>query len=177
MERFTKLELSVGAFVVVGAAALAYLALTLGDVSLSTTAKYPVIARFSSVSGLKVGDPVKVAGVTVGEVSRIKLVDFVAETELELESHIKLPTDTIASIQSSGLLGDAFVNLAPGADDADLAPGARIARTEPAISLTDLIAKYAFGSPVEGGTNDSASTPADDPEADSKPSPFKDPLE
>lgn len=178
MERYTKLEFSVGAFVLIGAAALGYLALTLGDVSLTRDAKYPVFARFSSVAGLKVGDSVKVAGVTVGEVKSIALADFNAQVELALNEDVRLPSDTIASIQSAGLLGDSFVNLAPGADDGDLTPGDRIARTEPAVSLTELIAKYAFGSPVEDTAQTNSSTAGEQQDGDSsKPSPFDDPLE
>src|SRR5690606_4309389 len=74
----------------------------------------------------------------------------------------------IASIRSAGLLGDAYVSLSPGAADADLSDGGRILRTEPAISVTDLLAKYAFGSPTD---STSSRPPADDPLA-----PATDPL-
>jgi phospholipid/cholesterol/gamma-HCH transport system substrate-binding protein len=145
MQTHTRLELSVGLFVIAGLLALAYLSLTLGGLQ-PARGHYRVFARFSSVGDLKEGDPVKIAGVGVGEVSRIRLVDFMAEAELSLAPEVKLPLDTIAAIQSAGLLGDSYVSLSPGASEQDLAANARIARTQPAISLTELIAKYAFGS-------------------------------
>jgi phospholipid/cholesterol/gamma-HCH transport system substrate-binding protein len=147
MNSYTKVEVSVGAFVIAGVLALGYLSFTLGGLSLKQR-NSSVHARFSSVGELKVGDPVKLAGVRVGEVKSVKLIDYVADAELTLDDEIKLPDDTIASIQSAGLLGDAYVSLSPGASDHNLANGERILRTEPAVSLTELISKYAFGSPL-----------------------------
>jgi phospholipid/cholesterol/gamma-HCH transport system substrate-binding protein len=154
MQPYTRIEISVGAFVVIGLAALAYLSLTLGGLELARERKYRLTARFSSVGELKPGDPVKMAGVNVGEVARIALVDFSAEAELLVQEGVKVPEDTIASIQSAGLLGDAHVSLSPGGAENDLAPDGRIRRTEPAVSLTELIAKYAFGSPVSDDDED-----------------------
>ena len=149
MQPYTKIEISVGAFVIIGGLALAYLSFTLGGLSFQSRRHYQLTARFSSVGELKLGDTVKVAGVSVGEVKRVKLVDFSAEAELLLDDDLKLPEDTIASIQSAGLLGDAYVSLSPGGSDRNLPSGARILHTEPAISITELIAKYAFGSPLD----------------------------
>jgi phospholipid/cholesterol/gamma-HCH transport system substrate-binding protein len=140
--------------------------------------RYEVTARFSSVGSLKHGDPVKVSGVPIGEVRAIRLSNYTAEAELSIDGVVKLPTDTIASIQSNGLLGDSYVSLSPGAEDATLAPGGRIIRTEPAISLTELIAKYAFGSPIAAapqGASKAEGAPAGTGEADKGP--FDDPLE
>ena len=147
MQRYTKLEISVGAFVITGAAALAYLALSLGGVHWNAR-HFTAQARFSSIGELKVGDPVKLAGVPVGEVERVALVSFAAEVSLRLDDGIMLPDDTIASVQNAGLLGDAYVSLSPGASDRNLTTGGRIQRTEPAVSISELIAKYAFGSPL-----------------------------
>jgi len=181
---YTKLELSVGAFVVAGALAIGYLSLTLGRLSIGGTDRYPVQARFSSVGSLKKGDPVKIAGVSVGEVARIRLADFTAEAELELDRDVRLPDDTIASIETAGLLGDAYVSLAPGASDKSLSEGQRILRTEPAISLTELISRYAFGAPLSGpaagGSAEPAATKSEGssaPGAEPTPSPFEDPLQ
>lgn len=147
MQSYTKAEISVGAFVILGVLALAYLSFTLGGLELKHRS-FDLHARFSSVGELKLGDPVKLAGVTIGEVKRIELVDFSADVEFALNDGLELPDDTIASIQSAGLLGDAYVSLSPGASDKNLSSGARILRTEPAVSITELIAKYAFGSPL-----------------------------
>lgn len=184
MEHYTKLELSVGAFVLLGGAALAYLGLTLGEMSLDGGSRYAVTARFASVGDLKVGDPVKMAGVGVGEVTRLALADFVAEVELSVERTVVIPSDTIASIQSAGLLGDAYVSLSPGAALEDLSDGERITRTEPALSITELISKYAFGSPLddEGGDGNGDPQPGGPPARGDAPdapaaSPFEDPLQ
>lgn len=147
MKSYTKVEISVGAFVVVGVLALAYLSLTLGGLQWSTR-RFTLHARFASVGELKVGAPVKLAGVAIGEVTRIALAGFAAEVEMRLDDSLGLPEDTIASVQGAGLLGDAFVALSPGASERNLASGGRVVRTEAAVSLTELIAKYAFGSPL-----------------------------
>lgn len=156
MHPYTKNEISVGAFVIVGMLALGYLSFTLGGLELKQR-EFSIHARFSSVGELKLGDPVKLAGVRIGEVKSIKLVEYSADAELALDDELKLPDDTIASIQSAGLLGDAYVSLSPGASDHNLASGGRILRTEPAVSLTELISKYAFGSPLSDSATD---TPA-----------------
>ena len=145
MQQHTKVEIAVGAFVVFGGLALAYLSLTLGGVDWSGR-HYPLEARFSSVGDLKVGDTVKLAGVSVGEVTDIRLVDYSAQVSLDVQAAVTVPDDTIASIQTAGLLGDAYVSLSPGASSNDLPAGGRISRTESAISISELLAKYAFGS-------------------------------
>jgi phospholipid/cholesterol/gamma-HCH transport system substrate-binding protein len=178
MRRYTWLEISVGLFVIAGAGAVAYLSLTLGGLRLGRDQRYTLSAQFASASDLKVGDPVKLAGVTVGEVSKIALVDFAARVELALDKGVKLPTDTIASIKTAGLLGDAYLSLSPGAALSDLSGGGRITRTEPAISITDLIAKYAFGSPLSDKAGEADKpAPAQSPSKEPKKAPFSDPLE
>ena len=166
MQPYTKVEISVGAFVIIGGLALAYLSFTLGGVSFQPKRHQTLTARFSSVGELKLGDPVKLAGVSVGEVKRIALVDYSAEAELLLDDGVKLPEDTIASIQSAGLLGDAYVSLSPGGSDRTLKQGARIVQTEPAISITELIAKYAFGSPLSEDSNSKKAAPSGKDAAD-----------
>ena len=172
MSRYTRLEISVGAFVLAGAAAVAYLSLTLGGLTLGPDHRYVLEARFATVGDLKVGNPVKLAGVNVGEVAKITLVDFAAQVNVALDPNVKLPVDTIASIKTEGLLGDAYVSLSPGASEQDLRNGARITRTEPAISILDLVAKYAFGSSVTEGEAPKSSAPEQP-----KKSPFSNPLE
>lgn len=145
MQKHTKLETSVGMFVIAGMAALAYLSFTLGGVELGAS-RYEIRARFSSVGDLKRGDAVKVAGVNVGEVTAIALVDYTAVVELSLDRSLLVPRDTIASVRTSGLLGDAYVSLSPGGASENLGDGATISHTEPAITLGELLSKYAFGS-------------------------------
>jgi phospholipid/cholesterol/gamma-HCH transport system substrate-binding protein len=188
MQRQTPLEISVGAFVTVGALALLYLSVTLGGLRVGGSKRYPVIARFSNVGSLKVGDPVRVAGVLIGEVQGISLVDYAAEAQLLVDNSLKLPEDTIASVLSAGLLGDAYVSLSPGASEKDLPAMGRIQQTEPAVSLTELLGKYAFGNPVADDKAKGDAPPGTKPESHensgavpagtaAKPSPFSDPLQ
>jgi phospholipid/cholesterol/gamma-HCH transport system substrate-binding protein len=157
MQTHGKLEVSVGMFVIICGAALSYLAFTLGGVELGDS-RYAVYARFSTVGDLKRGDAVKLAGVTVGDVKEISLVDYTASVELSLSKPLTIPKDTIASIQTAGLLGDAYVSLSPGASGENLAVGGTITHTEPAISISELLAKYAFGS--LGAESEPAAQPA-----------------
>jgi phospholipid/cholesterol/gamma-HCH transport system substrate-binding protein len=89
-----------------------------------------------------------VAGVTVGRVEavRIEPSDFSAIVTLRVLEGLKLPTDSMASIKTTGLIGDKFISLAPGADETYLKPGTRITLTESAVDLESLIGKMAFGS-------------------------------
>ncbi len=160
MQTHTKLEVSVGLFVIAGAAALAYLSFTLGGLEVAEP-RYEVQARFSSVGDLKRGDAVKLAGVHVGEVSEIALVDYTASVRLSISRALQLPKDTMASIQTAGLLGDSYVSLSAGASSENLPPGGNIGHTEAAISISELLAKYAFGS------LDTAAPPPTPPHSDS----------
>jgi phospholipid/cholesterol/gamma-HCH transport system substrate-binding protein len=161
MLKHTKLEISVGLFVVLGMVALAYLSFTLGGIELGR-AMYPVHARFSSVGDLKKGDAVKLAGVNVGEVTGIELVDYTAAVELSVSRTVTLPKDTIASIQTAGLLGDAYVSLSPGAAGDNLPEGGMIRHTEPAFSISELLSRYAFGS-LNGEERERPAQPPTDP--------------
>ena len=142
---YKKAEIATGAFLLVGLAALAYLSISIGGLKLLPRDSYRLRARFSNVGDLKLRAPVKVAGVTIGSVEAIRLVDYFAEVELAVDRKVQLPTDTIASIASAGLLGESHVSLSPGAADQNLAAGERITHTEPALNVADLLSRYAFG--------------------------------
>jgi phospholipid/cholesterol/gamma-HCH transport system substrate-binding protein len=103
------------------------------------------------------------AGVTVGKVAALRLVDYFGEADLAIDRKVALPRDTIASIATAGLLGDAFVALSPGAADQDLKDGDRLTHTEPALNLVDLLAKYAFGKKGEDGGGAGDQTPPPKP--------------
>ena len=155
----TRLELFVGIFVLLGLAAVAYLTMKLGSGSLVGGNTYLIEARFSNAGGLHSGSSVLVAGVTVGRVERVRIdpADYSAIATLRIATELRLPTDSMASIRTSGLIGDKYVFLSPGADDTYLKPGTRITMTESSIDLESLIGKMAFGSV--------------DKEADQKPPP------
>jgi phospholipid/cholesterol/gamma-HCH transport system substrate-binding protein len=162
VESYTRTEIAVGVFVLAGLAALAYLSVSLGGMRLLPGHEMKVDARFATVGGLKEGAAVRMAGVGIGKVKAIRLEDYAAEVTLALDTGLALPEDTIASIRTEGLLGEAFVSLSPGASEKDLQDGGRIARTEPPLDLVELLSKYAFGS-VEGEGDDGARPPPQPP--------------
>jgi phospholipid/cholesterol/gamma-HCH transport system substrate-binding protein len=144
----TKLELSVGIFVLLGIAAIAYLTIQVGTGSVVGGDTYLLESRFTNAGGLHPGSSVMVAGVTVGRVEavRIEPTDFSAIVTMRVLSGLQLPTDSMASIKTTGLIGDKFISLSPGADETSMKPGARITLTESAVDLESLIGKMAFGS-------------------------------
>lgn len=143
-----KIEISVGVFVLVGLAALSFLAVSAGGGRLSTPNSRTLVARFTNAGGLKPGSTVRIAGVGVGEVKKISLKpeDMSAMVTFRVESALKLDDDTVASIRSAGLLGDKFIALKPGSSGMELKPGSVIVDTESTIDLEDIIARFAFGS-------------------------------
>jgi phospholipid/cholesterol/gamma-HCH transport system substrate-binding protein len=144
----TKLELSVGIFVMLGIAALAYLTIQVGTGSMLSGDTYLIESRFANAGGLHSGSTVLLAGVTVGRVEGIRMEpsDYSAIVTLRVLSTLRLPTDSMASIKTTGLIGDKFISLSPGADETYLGPGSRITMTESAVDLESLIGKMAFGS-------------------------------
>jgi phospholipid/cholesterol/gamma-HCH transport system substrate-binding protein len=144
----TRLELSVGIFVLLGLAAVAYLTVKLGAGSLLGGETYLVEARFANAGGLRAGSNVLLAGVTVGRVEAVAMdpKDYSAIAQMRVYSKVRLPMDSMASVKTSGLIGDKYVALAPGADETYLPPGTRITLTESAVDLESLIGKVAFGS-------------------------------
>lgn len=140
-------ELSVGTFVLIGLVAILYLALQVGSNRWAGD-HYSLYARFLNAGGLNEGSSVQIAGVKVGTVGEITLnkEQMVAMVELKLPSDLVLDDDTIASIKSTGLIGDKFLALNPGGSGIQLAPGETIVDTESAVDLEDLISRFAFGS-------------------------------
>ncbi len=143
----TKLELIVGVFVLVGLAAVAYLALRIGAGALTGGSTYPLQARFSNSGGLNPGSNVVVAGVTVGRVDAVELnpKDYSSVVSFSVLKSVQLPADSIASIRTTGLIGDKFLALSPGGDSQFLSPGALITDTESTVDLESLIGRFAFG--------------------------------
>ena len=143
-DRYRRSEIAAGIFVLLGVAAIAYLSISIGGAELFRGDTIEVSARFASVGDLKPDAPVKIAGVKIGRVKKIRLADYSAEVELETTHDVALPSDTIASIRTEGLLGESYVLLRPGGSETDLASGDRIAQTESAVDLIDLVVKYAL---------------------------------
>lgn len=155
--KYTRLDLAVGAFVLAGLIALAYLALKIGGGALVGGDTTTVRARFANLGGLAPGASVLVSGVAVGKVEKVELdATYAAIVTLRVRKDLALPADTFAAIRSSGLIGDKHIALTPGADDELLAPGDLIVDTESAVDLESLISRFAFG----GVNNDAKPAPA-----------------
>ena len=141
----SRIDISVGIFVLLGMICLGYLAVHLGKLELFGNTGYVVVADFASVAGLKIGDPVEIAGVRVGKVDAIGLADDKARVTLRLEQQVKLQEDVIASVRARGLIGDKFVLISPGASDKIIAAGGKIRETESPPDITDLLGKVVGG--------------------------------
>ena len=144
MKRFN-VELFVGIFLIAGFLSFVYLAVRLGEVNIFRTGDYSVKARFASVTGLKSDAMVEISGVQIGRVSRISLDGGKALVEMQLNSHVKLPDDSIASIRTMGIIGDKYVKISLGGSDRTIQPGGWITETESAIDLEEMVSKYIFG--------------------------------
>lgn len=146
MER-TKLDLWVGAFVVAGIAAIVVLALKVGNLSTYNVAEtYQVSAHFTNVGGLKPTASVRSAGVLVGRVTSITLdaSRYEALVTMTIDKRYQFPTDTFANILTSGLLGEQYIGLLPGGEEAMLAAGGEFKKTQSAIVIEELIGKFMF---------------------------------
>jgi phospholipid/cholesterol/gamma-HCH transport system substrate-binding protein len=170
MSRST-LDLWVGIFVTIGIAALLFLALKVGNLtSVSSAPGYHLQAAFDNIGGLKQRAPVKAAGVVVGRVEQIRLdpQTYQAVVSMKIDRGFQFTKDTIASILTSGLLGEVYIGLDSGGDTQMLADGGRIAKTQSAIVLEKLIGQFMFdkaasgtgGSPAPGSGNAGAAAAA-----------------
>lgn len=148
----TTLDLWVGFFVVLGFAALVFLAMKVGSFTgLNGATLYSVEAPFDNIGGLKVRAPVKSAGVLVGRVADIRFDPerYRAVVRLDLDARYEFPRDTIATILTSGLLGEQYVGLEPGADVEALKTGDMIQITQSAVVLEKLIGQFMFNKAAE----------------------------
>lgn len=141
----TKLEFIVGVFVLVGIVCLGYLSIKLGKLELIGGNVYEVVAQFNTASGLKAGSSVEIAGVEVGRVRTITLKDDRAAVVLAVDNHVKLYTDTIASIKTRGIIGEKFLALSPGGGGDPLKAGDTIRDTESGLDLEELVSQYVHG--------------------------------
>lgn len=142
-------QTAVGIFVLVGLVGVAYLTVKLGRMELFEQKGFELNAYFTSVSGLRVGADVELAGVPVGRVAAITLDDNPAMpralVRMVLDRDLQLSEDTIASVKTSGLIGDKYINLQPGGLPDKVAAGGELTETESAVDLESLIGKIAHG--------------------------------
>lgn len=140
-------ETIAGIFVVIGLLCLGYMTVQLGNVSIFGDDSYSLYARFTSVSGLRVGNPVEMLGMEIGKVSSFKMdqEEQLAMVELKIDNGIDIYDDAIASIKTAGLIGDKYVSIDAGGGGDLLKQGDTIIETEAPADIGDLISKYAFG--------------------------------
>ena len=142
----TSIETSVGIFVLLGLVCVGYLTIKLGKMELVGDNNYPIYARFQSVTGLKQGSRVEIAGVKIGTIDSISLdKDKKAIVKMKIEKGLVLSDDVIASVKTSGIIGDKFIKISPGGSDILLKPGDMITDTESAVDIEELVSKFVFG--------------------------------
>src|SRR3954464_12674870 len=158
MER-SKSDVWVGLFVLLGAAAILFLALQSANLlSLSFQPTYKVVARFDNIGGLKRPAAVKSAGVVVGRVESIVFDDksFQARVTLALENRYQFPKDSSLKILTSGLLGEQYIGIEAGSEEKNLGQGDTITTTQSAVVLENLISQFLYSKAAEGGSSSNA---------------------
>ena len=148
----SKNDVWVGLFVLLGAVAVLFLALKSANLlQMSFSKDYEVTAKFDNIGGLKAGAAVKSAGVVVGRVKQIVFdgESFQARVTLAIQSRHHFPKDSSLSILTSGLLGEQYVGIVPGADEKNLVAGDRIGSTQSAVVLENLISQFLYSKAAE----------------------------
>lgn len=151
----SKNDVWVGLFVLLGAAALVFLALQSANLlSLNWQPTYRVTAHFDNIGGLKPQAAVRSAGVLVGRVQAIAFDDqrYQAQVTLTLDSRYAFPRDSSLKILTSGLLGEQYIGIEPGADEKTLAAGDTISATQSAVVLENLIGQFLYDKAGEGSS-------------------------
>ena len=157
------IETLVGLFVLLGLAGLVFLSLKAANLgTFSARDGYTVTARFDNIGGLKPRSPVRSAGVTVGRVTSIALdgKTFQGLVTMELDRSVQFPRDSSAKILTSGLLGDQYIGIEPGAEEKNLAAGDVIKQTQSAVVLENLIGQFLFSKAAESGSTSAAASSA-----------------
>ena len=152
MNRST-IDLWVGIFVMLGIGAILFLALKVGNlVSVGSAPGYRLEANFDNIGGLKLRAPVKAAGVVVGRVDSIRFdpKNYQAVVTMKIDEGNEFTADTIASILTSGLLGEVYVGLDAGGDTKMLGNGSLIKKTQSAVVLEKLIGQFLFDKAASG---------------------------
>ena len=148
-------EIMVGAFVLLGIVGVLFLALKAANLgSFSSGDTYTLVAKFDNIGGLKVRAPVRSAGVTVGRVASITLdaKTYQGVVRLDMQREVQFPSDSSARILTSGLLGDQYIGLEPGAQEKYFAVGDTISQTQSAVVLESLISQFLFSKAADAGT-------------------------
>ena len=150
-------QLIVGIFAILGIIALAILSLSLGKLTLLPKPGYTLYASFDNISGLKTGDQVQLDGVQIGKVVQIELKDMRARIAMRVDDGVPIDKDAIASIKTSGIIGDKYVSIALGPSDRILKDGDTIRQTESAFVLEDAIGQLINNSGSSSDSKDKSS--------------------
>lgn len=149
----------VGLFVLLGAAALLFLALQSANLlSLNFDSTYKVVAKFDNIGGLKPRAAVKGAGVVVGRVESITFDDksYQAKVTLEMQSRYHFPKDSSLKILTAGLLGEQYIGVEAGADEKNLVAGDTITQTQSAVVLENLISQFLYSKAADSSDSTEA---------------------
>jgi len=138
-------ELAAGFFLLIGIFSLTYISVKLGRLEVLGNRGYSLHAEFENAGGIKPGSEVEIAGVKVGQIKNIRLVDYQALIEFTINEDVAIQEDAIASIKTKGLIGEKYIQITPGGSERILPHGAKIRETESAIDIEEIIAKYVFG--------------------------------
>ena len=141
-----KIEFYVGLFAMIGILCTGYLFIVLGEISLVRDKQYPVYAFFTSISGLKKGAKVEMVGVKIGVISNVGIDQerLLAKVEFLIDKNIELSEDVIASVRTSGIIGQKYIDIIPGGSDIMLEPGEEIFNTESSLDIESLVRKFIF---------------------------------
>ncbi len=150
-------QLIVGIFAILGIIALAILSLSLGKLTLLPKPGYTLYASFDNISGLKTGDQVQLDGVQIGKVVQVELKDMRARIAMRVDDGVPIDKDAIASIKTSGIIGDKYVSIALGPSDRILKDGDTIRQTESAFVLEDAIGQLINNSGSSSDSKDKSS--------------------
>ena len=145
MMRAKNVELAVGAFMLLGMACLGYLSVRFGRMEVLGSDGYEVVATFSNTGGIREGAAVVIAGVQIGRVKGIELVDYEGQVVMTIDPGVAIQEDAIAAIRTRGLIGEKYIEINPGGSDTMVGPGERIRDTQPAVNLEELISNFVFG--------------------------------
>ena len=133
-------EFMVGIFSIISLVAIGYLCINLGGMDIGSS-RYPIYAEFDNIAGLKRGASVEIAGVQIGEVTDITLIDPKAKITLMINKDIKIKDDDIALIRTKGIIGDRYVKISRGASDVNIPEAGVLTETESVVDFEDIIGK------------------------------------
>jgi phospholipid/cholesterol/gamma-HCH transport system substrate-binding protein len=141
-----KIEFYVGLFVVIGVICTTYLFVVLGEINFIKTSQYEITGIFDSVSGLKTGARIEIAGVQIGSVAHVSIDenDLIARVDMRIDKKFMLSKDSVASIKTSGIIGEKYISISPGGSDEKFAPGEELYDTESSLDIEALIRQVVF---------------------------------